>query len=800
MKTKGKFCAARALLVLALVVTTAEAGWGTVVAGDQLQIGSAALPGVGALVVIGSDSQATGADAIAMGKGTAAIGFSSIAMGQQTTASGGSSTAMGGETTASGDYSTAMGWKTAASGDSSTAMGGETTASGFSSTAMGQQTTASGDFSTAMGSYTIASGDYSTAMGWKTTASGDYSTAMGRETAASGGSSTAMGWKTTASGIYSTAMGGETTASGQFSTAMGWEATASGDGASTAMGKGTTASGFSSTAVGHRTTAGGDSSTAVGHRTTASGDYSTAMGYASQAKGENSLAASGGVAEKAAENSFAAGWGAHAKLAGSVALGSAATADTPAGETAFLAGGQTEPAWKSTHNAVAVGNRTPYSYTYTNLNGNLVTETVPVASRQITGVAGGTHDTDAVNVAQLKRGLSFRAFDSSGALLGALDMGSAAAAPAFKAGEGLKLTVDGQTLVLELDGAGGSWNLDTKPGAQPPAAVNPDDTVTFTSGDNITITRDDKNVTIATKADANFNSVTANAFTAGDASIADNGLVIHNGPSVTKAGIDAGNKKIANVAKGEVSQTSADAVNGSQLWGVSSSVAGRFGGGSTVNSDGSISAPAYTIRGGTYHSVGDALSAVDTEFTNIYNNFGSVYNQMDELRSDVKNVGALGSALAGLKPMQYDPVKPSQIMAGFGNYRDTWALALGVAHYVREDFMVHAGVSISDHGESMANAGLTWKIGRKEDKDAIPARYRSGPIGSVYVMQKENAELQAQVASQAHEIAELKASQAQEIAELKASQARQQAELKARMAELERLLRASGRPRQAGKP
>ncbi|OON89343.1 YadA-like family protein [Pyramidobacter sp. C12-8] len=730
MKTKGKFCAARALLALALAVTTAEAGWGIVVTGDQLQIGSAALPGVGALVVIGSDSQATGADAIAMGKGTAAIGFSSIAMGQQTTASGGSSTAMGGETTASGDYSTAMGWKTAASGDYSTAMGGET----------------------------IASGDYSTA----------------------------MGWKTTASGIYSTAMGGETTASGQFSTAMGWEATASGDGASTAMGKGTTASGFSSTAM--------------GSYTIASGDYSTAMGYASQAKGENSLAASGGVAEEAAENSFAAGWGAHAKLAGSVALGSAATADTPAGETAFLAGGQTEPAWKSTHNAVAVGNRTPYNYTYTKLNGNLVTETVQVASRQITGVAGGTHGTDAVNVAQLKRGLSFRAFDSSGALLGALDMESAAAAPAFKAGEGLKLTVEGQTLVLELDGAGGSWNLDTKPGAQPPAAVNPDDTVTFTSGDNITITRDDKNVTVATKADVNFNSVTANTFTAGGTSITDNGLVIHNGPSVTKAGIDAGNKKIANVAKGEVSQTSADAVNGSQLWGVSSSVSNHFGGGSTVNSDGSISAPAYTIRGGTYHNVGDALSAVDTEFTNIYNNFGSVYNQMDELRSDVKNVGALGSALAGLKPMQYDPVEPSQIMAGFGNYRDTWALALGVAHYVREDFMVHAGVSISDHGESMANAGLTWKIGRREDKDAIPARYRKGPIGSVYVMQKENAELQAQVASMEHEMAEMKASQAQEIAELKASQARQQTELKARMAELERLLRASGRARQAGKP
>ena len=557
----------------------------------------------------------------------------------------------------------------------------------------------------------------------------------------------------------------------------------------------TTASGIYSTAMGKGTTASGFASTAMGQWATASGDASAAMGYASQAKGRNSLAASGGVTEGTAENSLAAGWGAHAKLAGSVALGSFATADTPAGETAFLAGGQTEPAWKSTHNAVAVGNRTPYSYTYTDLNGNPVTETVPAASRQITGVAGGTHGTDAVNIAQLKRGLSFRAFDSNGALLGALDMESAAAAPAFRAGEGLKLTVDGQTLVLELDGAGGSWNLDTKPGAQPPAAVNPNDTVTFTSGDNIAITRDDKNVTIATKADVNFNSVTANAFTAGGASITDNGLVIENGPSVTRAGIDAGNKKIANVAKGEVSQTSADAINGSQLWGVSSSVAGRFGGGSTVNSDGSISAPAYTIRGGTYHNVGDALSAADTEFTNIYNNFGSVYEQMGELRSDVKNVGALSSALSGLKPIQYDPVRPSQIMAGFGNYRDTWALALGVAHYVREDFMVHAGVSITHHGESMANAGLTWKIGKKEDKDAIPARYRKGPIGSVYVMQKENAELQAQVASMEHEMAEMKASQAQEIAELKASQARQQAELKARMAELERLLRASGRAR-----
>ena len=436
-----------------------------------------------------------------------------------------------------------------------------------------------------------------------------------------------------------------------------------------------------------------------------------------------------GATETTASDAVIIGYNANASVDGGVALGSGSEASVDKGVVGYDPtpgadhANDTTGVWKSTAAAVSVGAVT-------------ITGGTPV-TRQITGVAAGVNDTDAVNVAQLK------------ALLGA---------------------------------GGGSWNLDTKPGTQPAVAVNPNDTVTFTSGDNITIARTDKNVTIATKADVNFNSVTANTFTAGDTSITDNGLVIENGPSVTKAGINAGNKKIANVARGEVSQTSADAVNGSQLWGVSSSVSNHFGGGSTVNSDGSISAPTYIIRGGTYHNVGDALSAVDTQFNNIYNRFGDVYNQMGELRGEIKTTGALGSALAGLKPMQYDPVEPSQIMAGFGAYRGEYALALGFAHYLKEDFMVHAGVSVTHHGDSMANAGLTWKIGRKEDKDQIPERYRKGPISSVYVMQKENAELQAEVASLKHKLAESQADQAREIAELKSD-----------MENMRRLLRASGK-------
>ena len=259
---------------------------------------------------------------------------------------------------------------------------------------------------------------------------------------------------------------------------------------------------------------------------------------------------------------------------------------------------------------------------------------------------------------------------------------------------------------------------------------------------------------------------------------------------VTAKGFDASGHKIENVKAGAVNQTSGDAINGAQLWKTSSSIAQHLGGekyGITVQNDGSVSQPTYRMQGGSYNNVGDALSAVDKQFTNVYNNFGNVYNQMGELRGSIKATGALGSALSALKPMQYDPIEPSQLMAGFGAYKGEWAFALGWAHYMKEDFMVHAGVSITHHGESMANAGLTWKIGRKEDREAIPERYRKGPLNSVYVMQKENAELQAEVASlrrtnSRHE--ETNALQSQEIVELKA-----------RMAALERMLQNGSKRR-----
>ncbi len=240
---------------------------------------------------------------------------------------------------------------------------------------------ASGNYAVAIGAATIASGQHATAVGTRTTASGWSSMAMGESTTASRFASTAMGYATTASGGTSTAMGANTIASGGASTAMGDSTTASG-GAAVAMGYKTIASGGTSTAMGYATTASGGRSTSMGLSTTASGLASTAMGHLSEAQGENSLAASGGIAKAA--NTIAMGVGATAELDNSIALGDGSVANTAAGEVGYLGAGKTGATWISTNNAISIGDAA---------NG---------VTRQLTGLAAGTADTDAVNVAQLK--------------------------------------------------------------------------------------------------------------------------------------------------------------------------------------------------------------------------------------------------------------------------------------------------------------------------------------------------------------------------------------------------------------
>ena len=161
---------------------------------------------------------------------------------------------------------------------------------------------------------------------------------------------------------------------------------------------------------------------------------------------------------------------------------------------------------------------------------------------------------------------------------------------------------------------------------------------------------------------------------------------------------------------------------------------------------------------------------------------GAVDPRVDQLNEEIGRVGAQGAALSALKPMQYDPLEPTQIMAGYGNYRGNSAIAVGVAHYKNESTMFHGGLSwAGGSSHLMANAGVTWKVGNRDAEAAVADRYRKGPISSAYAVQTEMAAMKAQNAGLKGEVSDLK----YENEQIKAQNAGLQSEvevLKAQMA------------------
>lgn len=237
-------------------------------------------------------------------------------------------------------------------------------------TAFGIRTAAANRLATAWGSYSVASGLASTAFGHRTIAKGEYSIAWGEDTKASGNLSTSWGSETLASGISTTAWGTETQATSNNATAWGWQSIATGNQA--------TAWGCNSKATGYQ-------STAWGYGSKATGDQSTAFGNWSYANATNSLAVAGGEVAGDATNGIAIGWYANSTIKDGIALGNGSVTTRTAGDTnAYGKGDSTGNAWVSTSVALAVGKDAD-------------------VTRQITGVAAGSKDTDAVNVAQLKK-------------------------------------------------------------------------------------------------------------------------------------------------------------------------------------------------------------------------------------------------------------------------------------------------------------------------------------------------------------------------------------------------------------
>ncbi|WP_273095561.1 ESPR-type extended signal peptide-containing protein [Dialister succinatiphilus] len=464
------------------------------------------------------DNQAKGRGSVAFGVGTVAGGDSYkdpttgkvVEVGQD-------SVAFGNSTKATGDRSLAFGLQTEASQDNAVAFGNATKAMSGGATAFGNRTRAVSEYATAMGNRAIAGGKYAVAFGTdsiagvevdengamtlndtagtkidyngnvaytdangKTYGVKNYSLGAGSETHdyvvvkgtdATGAEKTYI--QDYRGGLHEVSIdantgevtvlttstrGAKLTTATQNSSAgyvlKGYEN-------ATAFGKETKAANAQATAFGTETVASGENATAMGNKSVASGANSVAFGDSSTAAAANSLAALGGTVETDAKNAAAIGSGAKASLSDSIALGSGAVANTPAGKEGYDPvkddhAADTSGVWKSTRNAVSVGDA----------NSKI--------TRQITGVAAGAADTDAVNVAQLK------ALESK-----------------IKPGTG------GGDFTLTTSASDGTVSGTTK------EQISSGDTVTIDAGKNIAVTQDNSKISIATKDDLNVNTLTA---------------------------------------------------------------------------------------------------------------------------------------------------------------------------------------------------------------------------------------------------------------------------------------------------
>ncbi len=423
------------------------------------------------------------------------------------------------------------------------------------------------------------------------------------------------------------------------------------------------------------TVANAKNTTIIGSNNKATNIKSTiVMGDENTLEGRQGVISLGNQNTIKADNAVAIGNGTTVTAENGVAIGVGSVADRGAGSEkgAFAPDFSTVEelsTWRSTAGAVSVG--------YTSVG-----DTANNITRQITNVAAGSKGTDAVNVAQLQKALESINVDAgtgikvdkitkdgkttykiSTNIVGSetktdtttvtpkeTDAGSTDTAQGTtedtSSSTGDKLTVSTETKPTSF-GADDKQKADVKPGET--LNINGD-------GKNISTSVNGNSIKVELKKDVTVDSVTANnSVTVGDTSIRTEGLTIHNGPSITKKGIDGGNQKVTNVAAGDISSTSKDAVNGSQLFETNQRVA--------------------------------------------------------KLGNRINKVGAGAAALAALHPLDFDPDDKWDFAAGYGNYNGENAAAIGAYYRPNEDTMFSVGGSFGN-GENMVNAGVSLKLGQ----------------------------------------------------------------------------------------
>lgn len=441
-------------------------------------------------------------------------------------------------------------------------------------------------------------------------------------------------------------------------------------------------------ALGNYLTVKGEEAVAVGTNASATADWAIAMGKNSKAEKETAMAF---------------GYDSHAKANHGVALGAWSVADTAAGASGYdpstqAASTDTSAAWKSTLGAVSVGDKTE-GYT-----------------RQITNVAAGTQDTDAVNVAQLKK-----------AVAGAADGNDTLVS------DNNALSLSGKTLSMSVkDTAGnevkGSVDLSAIAGQ-----IDTNTTYTMSGTQNA-----DNTTTITLKgSDGKENKVTVAA--------KDTRNTVKAGENVTldtAANTFGGTEYTVNVkADGKVENGNTKIVSGNTVYHETH-----------VKNDGN-----YVKK---ENSAGDNLTILDkqvgkntTNITNLGNTINNLNGKLGTLDNRISKVGAGAAALAALHPLDFDPHDKWDIAAGFGNYRNASAAAVGLFYRPNERTMMSLGWTMGDD-RNMLNAGISVKLGRGD----VYTRYSKVEMANqIKDLKEKNDKMQAENKEMRSELDELKA-------------------------------------------
>ena len=586
----------------------------------------------GAAVAMGAYNQATGRASVAIGNVSMASAEDSIAIGNransnpanQDRGSGQYSIAMGRESWARGTDNISIGHNatTDSTGDS-IAIGRDSTSNSVNTVTIGAQTKATGGYAVAIGRESEVNANFATAMGYQSKAKGSASIAIGKQNNSNLGDTITMGNSNTANtmggiaigknNIADSSIGDPTTATKENSQiAIGLDNKATSQD-TVAIGREAESTKTGAVSLGARTKAKGDYAVAIGsasqNKTVEAADYAVAVGAMSKANGDRSVAIGGGAETTAgASRSVAQGYKSSASVADGVALGSNSKATVDAGVKGF------NPAETRTNK-------------YAGLAGTAQTSTLAAvsvgdgatATRQITGLAAGTNDTDAVNVAQLRSvNLKYAGNSGNGDVLldnGTLNVKGEGLISTSADADGIKVKLteggpitnnNGKAVAPTTNGVAttdnvakaineSGWNVVSSnnggsvTGTQASKKVSPGDTVTLSAGKNIVLDQTDKQFTYSLN--KNVDLTKDGSLTIGDTKVNNDGLTITGGPSVTKTGIDAGNKKITNVTAGT---NDTDAVNVSQIKGLRTEV--KEGTGVTVvKSQGTDGHDIYTV-------------------------------------------------------------------------------------------------------------------------------------------------------------------------------------------------------------